>query len=201
MFWFLHYAVKVGIGAALIALGAWLSAQRVWFAPAEEWLETLRRAEVETLPIVGEATGRVIRVPAGDSVIVRNELGATVTFRIAGVLGPPPSRHPRSERAVVFRRSQEFLKALAISNDVRIAYTFMVPEGSGLGGVYLAGTNLGIALLREGMAIVHDASLKSLPIQDQVQLLAAEKEAREARRGVWEGEWVRIGGGPVGTGK
>lgn len=193
MFWFLHYAMKVGIGVALIGVGAWLYANRVWFAPAEEWVETLRRAETETLPIVGEATGRVVRVPAGDSVIVRDDLGAKVSFRIAGVLGPPPSRHPRSERAAIFRRSQDFLKGLAISNEVRIAYTFMVPEGGGLGGVYLAGTNLAVPLLREGMVIVHDASLKSLPIQDQVQLLAAEKEAREARRGVWAGELVRIG--------
>lgn len=193
MFWFLHYAVKVGIGVALIGMGAWLYANRVWFAPAEEWVETLRRAETETLPIVGEANGRVVRVPAGDSVIVRDDQGAKVSFRIAGVLGPPPSRHPRSERAAIFRRSQDFLKGLAISNEVRIAYTFMVPEGGGLGGVYLAGTNLAVPLLREGMVIVHDASLKSLPIQDQVQLLAAEKEAREARRGVWAGELVRIG--------
>ncbi len=193
MFWFLHYAMKVGIGVALIGMGAWLYANRVWFAPAEEWVETLRRAETETLPIVGEANGRVVRVPAGDSVIVRDDQGAKVSFRIAGVLGPPPSRHPRSERAAIFRRSQDFLKGLAISNEVRIAYTFMVPEGGGLGGVYLAGTNLAVPLLREGMVIVHDASLKSLPIQDQVQLLAAEKEAREARRGVWAGELVRIG--------
>lgn len=192
MFWFLHYAVKVGIGASLIAVGAWLYANRAWFAPAEEWVETLRRAQTETLPIVGESTGRVIRVPAGDSVIVRDERGAKVSYRIAGILGPPPSRHPRSERAAIFRRSQEYLRGLALSNEVRIAYTFMVPEGGGLGGVYLSGTNLGIALLREGTVIVHDPSLKSLPIPDQVQLLAAEKEARESRRGVWAGELVRV---------
>lgn len=52
---------------------------------------------------------------------------------------------------------------------------------------------MAIPLLREGMVIVHDASLKSLPIPDQVQLLAAEKSAREGRRGVWAGELVRIG--------
>jgi endonuclease YncB( thermonuclease family) len=192
MFWFLHYAVKAGIGLALLGCGALLYANRAVFSPAQEWVETLRRAETETLPIVGEAEGRVIRVPAGDAVIVRDGQGAKVSFRIAGVLGPPPSRHPRSERAVVFRRSQEFLRSLALSNDVRVAYTFMVPEGGGLGGVYLAGTNLAIPLLREGMVIVHDPSLKSLPIQDQVRLLAAEKEAREARRGVWAGELVRV---------
>lgn len=197
MFWFLHYAVKFGIGLALIGVGAWLYANRVWFSPAEEWVETLRRAEVETLPIVGEATGQVIRVPSGDTVIVRDARGAKVSFRIAGILGPPWSRHPRSERSRVFRTSQEFLKGLAISNEVRMAYTFMVPEGGGLGGVYLGGTNVGIPLLREGMVIVHDPSLKSLPIQDQVLLLAAEKEAREARRGVWAGPLVRVGGGAV----
>ena len=193
MFWFLHYAVKAGIGLALLGAGALLYAHRAMFSPAQEWMETLRRAETERLPIVGEADGRVIRVPAGDSVIVRDAQGAKVSFRIAGVLGPPPSRHPRSERAEVFRRSQNFLRELALSNDVHIAYTFMVPEGGGVGGVYLGGTNLAIPLLREGMVIVHDASLKSLPIPDQVQLLAAEKAAREGRRGVWAGELVRLG--------
>jgi len=192
MFWFLHYAVKIGIGAALIGVGAWLYANRAWFSPAEEWVETLRRAETETLPIIGESTGTVVRIPAGDSVIVRDANGSKVTFRIAGVLGPPPSRHPRSERAAVFRWSQDFLRTLALSNEVRMAYTFMVPEGGGLGGVYLGSTNLAVPLLREGSVIVHDPSLKSLPIQDQVALLAAEKEARESKRGVWAGELVSV---------
>lgn len=192
MFWFPHYAVKAGIGLALLGCGALLYANRAVFLPAQEWVETLRRAETETLPIVGEAQGLVIRVPAGDAVIVRDGQGAKVSFRIAGVLGPPSSRHPRSERAAVFRRSQEFLRSLALSNDVRIAYTFMVPEGGGVGGVYLAGTNLAIPLLREGTVIVHDPSLKSLPIQEQILLLTAEKEARESRRGVWAGELVRV---------
>lgn len=195
MFWFLHYAAKAGIALALIGAGAWLYAQRAVLAPAEEWVETLRRAETETLPIVGESSGRVIRVPSGDTLIVRGTNGTKVSYRIAGVLGPPSSRHPRSDRAAVFRRSQDFLRGIALSNEVRIAYTFMVPEGSGVGGVYLGETNIGVPLLREGMAVVHDRSLKSLPVKDQVLLLAAEKEAREGKRGVWES-----GGVPVGEG-
>ena len=41
-------------------------------------------------------------------------------------------------------------------------------------------------ILEVGGAIIHEGSLKSLPVLEQVQLLAAEKAAREARRGIWE---------------
>jgi hypothetical protein len=77
------------------------------------------------------------------------------------------------------------LSVLALSNEVRVAYTFAIPGGGGVGGVYLGRTNVALPMLHEGMVIVHDGSLRSLPIVEQVQLLAVEKGARETRRGFW----------------
>jgi endonuclease YncB( thermonuclease family) len=185
MFWFLHYAVKVGIGLALVGLGLVLYLNRQWFQPADEWAQTLRRTRTDTLPVVGQATGRVVRASSGDTLVVRVENGGPIAWRIAGILGPPASKQPRSARAMAFQASRDALLRLARSNEVSVSYTFVAPEGGGIGGVYLAGTNLAIPLVSEGMVIVHDASLKSLPLVEQVQLLAAEKEAREARRGLW----------------
>ena len=185
MFWFLHYAVKAGIALALVGVGLVVYLNRHWFQPADEWAQTLRRAQTETLPILGQATGRVVRASSGDTLVVRLEQGGPIAWRIAGVLAPPSSKQPRSARALAFQASRDALARVSRSNEVSIAYTFVAPEGGGLGGVYLAGTNLAIPLLSEGMVIVHDASLKSLPVVQQVQLLAAEKEAREARRGLW----------------
>lgn len=185
MFWFLHYAAKVMIGLCLVGIGLVLYLNRQWFAPADAWAETLRRAQTETLPILGSLTGKVIRVPAGDAVVVRETQGRPQTFRLAGVMGPPPSRNPLSERARAFQECREFLATLALSNQVTVSYTFHVPGAGGLGGVYLGGTNLAVPLLEAGLVIVHDPSLKGLPLPDQVRLLAAEKAAREGRRGFW----------------
>ena len=185
MFWFLHYAVKVLIGLALIGMGALLYANRDWFSPAEAWVETLRRAEPDTLAIQGEVTGRVIRVPTGDSVVIRDADGARLSFLVAGIEAPPPSRIPRSEKARAFAESRDALRDLVLSNEVRVAYTFFVPEGGGLGAVYRGPTNVAVPLAEAGVVRVKDATLKGLPLTDQVALLAAEKGAREAARGIW----------------
>jgi endonuclease YncB( thermonuclease family) len=73
---------------------------------------------------------------------------------------------------------------LALSNEVPVAYTFFIPHGGGLGGVYLGGKNIAIPLLESGAAIVDEATLKCLPVVKQIQLLAAEA-AREEKRGLW----------------
>lgn len=185
MFWFLHYAVKVGIAVAFLALGGALYANRHLLAPADEWARTLRRTQTEVLPVVGQVTGRVVRASSGDTLVVRVEDGRPIPWRVAGILGPPSSRQVRTPRALAFQSSREALRQWAGTGEVSVAYTFVAPEGGGLGGVYVGGTNVAIPLLREGHAIVHDPSLRSLTVVEQVQLLAAEKEAREAKRGLW----------------
>lgn len=186
MFWFLHYAVKVFIGLACAGMLVLLYVNRHWFAPADAWVQTLRRTHTETLPILGEVTGRVVRVPAGDTVSVRGQGGPAQNFRIAGILAPPYARNPLSDEAKAFRRTRDFLVSLVLSNDVSVAYTYLTPEGGGgIGGVYLNGTNVAVPLLSAGLVLVHDPSLKGLPLVDQVQLLAAEKAARETRAGFW----------------
>lgn len=193
MFWFLHYAVKVGIGLAFVGIGLVLYLNREWFQPADAWAQTLRRTQTDVLPIVGQATGRVMRATCGDTLLVRLEQGAPVAWRVAGILGPPSSKQPRSARALAFEASRNALNQWARSNEASMAYTFIAPAGGGLGGVYVGGTNLALPLLTEGHVIVHDASLRSLPVVEQVRLLAAEKEAREAKRGLWA-DTVELGG-------
>jgi endonuclease YncB( thermonuclease family) len=187
MFWFLHYTVKVLIGLAVVGLGVFVYVRRdAWFKPADAWVETLRHVETETLPVLGETTGTVTRVPSGQLVVIRSPEGKSLTFRVAGILAPPPAaRNPRGLKAEAFRFSRDHLLELALSNDVRVAYTFFVAHGGGLGGVYSGDTNLAVSLLSAGAALVDKATLKCLPVIEQVQLLAAEKSAREGKVGLW----------------
>jgi endonuclease YncB( thermonuclease family) len=46
-------------------------------------------------------------------------------------------------------------------------------------------TNLAVPLLSTGAALVDKTTLKCLPVIEQVQLLAAEKAAREGKLGLW----------------
>jgi endonuclease YncB( thermonuclease family) len=186
MFWFLHYSVKAVIALGIVGIGVVLYINRHWFTPADEWVETMRRVKTEPLPVLGVTTGRVVRVPTGDTVVIQPDAGPPQNFRIAGITVPPYSRNPLSDEARVHRETRDYLSRLALSNDVRVAYTFLAPgELGGIGGAYLESTNLAVPLLASGMAIVHDGSLKGLPVIQQVLLLAAEKEAREAGRGLW----------------
>lgn len=185
MFWFLHYTVKVLLALAIVGLGATLYLNRHWFAPAEDWAETLGRADLGTLPVLETITGRVVRVTSGDGLTVREGRGPLRLVRIAGIVAPPRSRNSRSPGSLAADRSRELLSRLALSNEVRVAFTFVVPRRGGAGGVYLGETNLAVPLLEAGAVMVHDGSLKSLPLTEQVQLLAAERSARSARRGCW----------------
>ena len=51
-----------------------------------------------------------------------------------------------------------------------------------MGGVYLGETNVALSLLEQGAARVDDATLKGLPLGEQVRLLAAEKAVLEKVR-------------------
>ncbi|MCC6234943.1 MAG: thermonuclease family protein, partial [Verrucomicrobiales bacterium] len=185
MFWFLHYTVKAVIALAFLALGlgAWMNRHRL--EPAEEWVQTLRRAEVERLEVLGTNTAMMVRAPSGDTVTVGQAKKDRLVFRVAGVVGPPRALKRHSPAWKTFERSREHLQSLALSNEVTVAYTFFEPRVGGVGAVYLRGTNLALAQVAAGMALVHDASLKGLPLPDQVKLLAEEKKAREEKRGFW----------------
>lgn len=185
MFWFLHYATKVTLGLALLGLAVLLYLNRHWFEPADAWVETLRRTRADTVPVLGQTTGIVIRLPSGDSVAVRTAHATVETYRINGIVAPPWSRNPLSERARIFRRTRDSLASLVLSNEVHIAYTFHVPGRGGAGSLYRDGTNIALPLLRDGFVIVHQPSLHAVPVLEQVQMLAAEKAARDAARGVW----------------
>lgn len=185
MFWFLHYSVKVGMALAAVALLWFAYANRQLLNPAEDWLHTLQRADLERLEVLGTNTARVVKVNSGDTLTVGEKRSDRVEFRIAGIVAPPRSRAIHSPAWNAWEQSRRQLADLTLSNEVSVAYTFLVPRAGGVGGVYLHGTNVALPMLESGMALVHDASLKGLPVPDQLQLLAAEKRAREEQRGFW----------------
>lgn len=185
MFWFFHYAAKVLMGVALVGVGITLYANRHWLNPSEEWVQQLGRVQTETVPIVGVVTGRVTRVTSGERLRVAAGPETRQYFQIVGISTPVASLNPHSPDSIAFRESRDFLATMVLSNEVRIACTLLVPDGGGMGGVYLGETNVAVPMLSAGKAIVHDASLRSLPVSDQIRLLVAEKTAKDARLGVW----------------
>lgn len=185
MFWFLHYAVKTLIAVAIAGLLWFAYDNRHLLSPAQDWVNTLERADLERLEVLGTNTARVVRVNSGDTLTVGEKRSDRLEFRIAGVVAPPYNRHRHTPSWKSYEDSRRQLESLVRSNEVSVAYTFLVPRAGGVGGVYLNGTNVAISLLESGMAVVHDPSLKSLPLTDQVLLLAAEKRAREDKRGIW----------------
>ncbi len=185
MFWFLHYAVKVLIGLALVGIGVLIYFNRQWFTPADLWMEQFRRVQTDTVPVQEVVTGRVVRVPSAQRLVVASADHVPRSFEVVGIATPRATPNPRSQQSVASRAGRDFLSDLVLSNQVRIACTLLVPDAGGMGGVYFGDTNVAIPLLSGGYAIVDDTSLRSLPVKEQVELLAAEKVARDGHRGIW----------------
>lgn len=118
-----------------------------------------------------------------------------VMFALAGVRCPSPAKPARSGRpatnAEPFANDALLLvKERALQREVVVDVETMDQHGTALGALFLGGgaksggTNLAVALLREGLARVNDRAAERHRYRDE--LYEAQEEAQEARRRVWE---------------
>lgn len=115
--------------------------------------------------------GRVVRVFDGDTIELR--VGdETRRVRLAGIDAPERGQ-PWAER------SRQALSARVFGREVRINAVDTDSHGRTVGEVYADGVCVGCELVRDGHAWVYRR------YSDDPVLLDLERQAREARRGVW----------------
>lgn len=119
--------------------------------------------------LLGQTVGKVVSITDGDTIIVRPEQGPSVKVRLIGIDAP--------ERGQAFgtRARQELGELIAgqVVGTEKDRYDRL------LGDVRHGGRSINLELIRRGMAWAY------VEYDPPPEYVAAEAEARAARRGLW----------------
>lgn len=116
--------------------------------------------------------GRVVGVSDGDTITVLVGGHEQIKVRLAEIDAP--------EKAQAFgQRSKQSLSDMAFGKTVRVEQRDVDRYGRVVGRVFTEGTDVNAEQVRQGMAWVYRQYARD------TTLLTIEKEAREARRGLW----------------
>lgn len=171
---------------SMLGLAALAYQQRAIVSPAVDGFDAFKAWLTHDTRIVGEVSGRVIKVETDYAFQLKDSQGGRYHFRLAGIEIPksplPLSKAEREWKLMV--RSN--LSNLILSNEVRVLATYLNEHRSGLGVVYLGGANVNTLLVEEGLAKVKPEYLKGLPLKPYYAFLRAQRRAQERQVGIWK---------------
>ena len=82
--------------------------------------------------------------------------------------------------------SKTNLVSLILSNQVKVAFTYMSEFRGGVGITCVNDTNnVNARMLEAGLVWINTNGLRTLPLRDQYALVLAERKAKEQRLGGW----------------
>ncbi len=131
----------------------------------------------------------VVRVHAGDTLLVETAEGVQITLRLLGVQAPSlrEVRPPNGRKAVGQPFSEEAKRALedlVLKRKVRVEFYGRDALRQPLAVVFLGDENVNVHMVRGGLARV-DREAPRMPEGLREALEKAEAEARRERRGLW----------------
>jgi endonuclease YncB( thermonuclease family) len=122
--------------------------------------------------LLGQVTGKVVSITDGDTIIVRPSAGPSVKVRLIHVDAP--------ERGQAFgTRARQALGDLIDGQTVEIIGTSKDRYGRLLGDVRHSGRSVNLEMVKRGFAWAY------VEYDPPAEYVAAESEARSARRGLW----------------
>ncbi|GLB37511.1 putative tudor domain containing protein [Lyophyllum shimeji] len=107
----------------------------------------------------------------------------TLTLVLAGIRAPRSARSASEKGEPYGAESAEYATRRCMQRDVEFEVDTVDKSGGFIGSLYVNKENFAIALVREGLATVHDYSAEGLSWSRQ--LYDAEAEAKKSRRNVW----------------
>ncbi len=146
--------------------------ETAWHRATKQVEELGARKEGQPLPNF-DLKGRVTGVLDGDSIIILDESGEKHTIRLFGI-DTPERGQPHADTARNAMRKLATGKQAGVVSVGRDRYTRTVAT------VYVEGDNINLAMVKNG----HAWWYRRYAPHDRL-LEAAEKEAREAQRGLW----------------
>ncbi|KAG2043573.1 transcription factor [Suillus americanus] len=108
----------------------------------------------------------------------------SLTLVLNGIRAPRTARNP-SERSEPFgQEAADFATRRYMQRDVEFEVDTVDKSGGFIGTLWLKSENVAISLVKEGLASVHSFSADALSWS--TQLYAAEAEAKQAQKNLWE---------------
>jgi len=106
-----------------------------------------------------------------------------LTLVLGGIRAPRTARNPTEESEPFGPEALEYASKRCMQRDVEIDVTDIDRVGGFIGTMYVNRENVAKGLVEEGLAAVHYYSAEKSGNANE--LLAAEKRAKEARKGLW----------------
>lgn len=119
------------------------------------------------------------------TVLVPRE-NAKLTFVLSGIRAPRSARNPTDKAEPFGQEAHDFANKRTAQRDVEIDVEDCDKMGGFIGALYINRENFAKILLEEGLASVHAYSAEKSGNANE--LFAAEKKAKEARKGLWH-DW------------
>jgi endonuclease YncB( thermonuclease family) len=131
-----------------------------------------------SLALTGTIDGQVVGVTDGDTITVLDSQRTQHKIRLAGIDAP--------EKAQAFgQRSKEHLSSLVFGKLVTVETEKLDRYGRTVGKVVIEGRDANLAMVVDGLAWHYKKYESEQSPSDRLLYAAAEREAREARRGLW----------------
>jgi staphylococcal nuclease domain-containing protein 1 len=119
------------------------------------------------------------------TVLVPRE-NAKITFVLSGIRAPKSARNANEKGEPFGQEAHDFAIRRCMQRDVEIDVENLDKVGGFIGTVYINRESFAKLLVEEGLASVHAYSAEQSGNANE--LLAAEKKAKEARKGIWH-DW------------
>ena len=122
------------------------------------------------------------RVTDGDTIKVTGD-GSKITIRLVGIDAPETSKKKHESGQPFSQKSTKYLASLLLRKSVDVKSYGTGRYGRTLGVVFVNGMNVNLEMVKAGLAEVYRGRpAKGLDLKPY---LRAEKEARNAGRGMW----------------
>jgi staphylococcal nuclease domain-containing protein 1 len=106
-----------------------------------------------------------------------------LSFVLSGVRAPRVGRTANDKSEPFGQASLDFISSKCLQHDVEIEIDTVDKTGSFIGSMFSQGENLSVALLQRGLASIHAFSADESSYANQ--LYGAEREAKDANKGIW----------------
>lgn len=155
----------------------------------QDYSESLQKAKLEAsvLQRQKKVPAIVDFVRAGSRfVVLVPKDNAKLTFVLSGIRTPKPARNPGDKAEPFGQEAYDFANRRCMQRDVEIDVEDTDKVGGFIGTMYVGRENFARVLVEEGLAEVHQFSAEKSGHANELN--AAEKKAKEARKGMWK-DW------------
>ena len=155
----------------------------------QDYSETLQKAKVQASVLQRQkkipAVIDFVKSGSRFTVLIPRE-NAKLTFVLSGIRAPRSARNPQEKAEPFGQEAHDFANRRCNQRDVEIDVENTDKTGGFIGTLYINRENFAKVLVEEGLASVHAYSAEQSGNANE--LFAAEKKAKEARKGMWH-DW------------